>query len=46
MVHLIMIVLHATAAALCFIFGALTLLPRLSQHSRLTLSTFYVGSLS
>jgi len=45
MVHLIMIVLHATAAALCFIFGALTLLPRLSQHSRLTLSTFYVSTL-
>lgn len=45
MVHLFMIVLHATAAALCFIFGALTLLPHLSHHSRLTLSTFYVGTL-
>ncbi|HVH32343.1 MAG TPA: hypothetical protein VNA31_11885, partial [bacterium] len=45
MVHLIMIVLHASAAALCFIFGALTLLPHLSHHSRLTLSTFYVATL-
>jgi len=45
MVHLIMIVLHATAAALCFISGALTLLPHLSHHSRLTLSSFYVGTL-
>jgi hypothetical protein len=44
-VHLIMIVLHATAAALCFIFGALTLLPYLSHHSRLTLSTSYVATL-
>lgn len=43
--HLIMIVLHATAAALCFIFGALTLLPHLSHHSRLTLSTSYLGTL-
>ncbi len=45
MVHLIMIVLHATAAVLCFIFGAWTLRPHLSHHSRLTLSTFYVGTL-
>ncbi len=45
MVHMIMIVLHATAAVLCFIFGALTLLPYISHHSRLTLSTFYVGTL-
>ena len=45
MVHLLMIALHATAAALCFIFGALTLLPHLSHQSRLTLSTFYVGTL-
>jgi hypothetical protein len=45
MVHLIMIVLHATAAALCFILGALTLFPHLSHHSRLTLSTFYMGTL-
>lgn len=42
--HLIMIVLHATAAALCFIFGALTLLPHLIHHSRLTLSTYYVAA--
>ena len=45
MVHLIIIVLHATAAALCFIFGALTLFPHLSHHSRMTLSTYYVGTL-
>lgn len=45
MAHLIMIVLHATAAALCFIFGALTLLPHLSHHSRLTLATYYVVTL-
>lgn len=45
MVHLIMIVLHATAAALCFTFGALTLLPHLSHYSRLTLSTSYVATL-
>src|SRR5712692_3306811 len=45
MAHLIMIVLHATAAALCFILGALTLVPHLSHHSRLTLSTYYVGTL-
>ncbi len=43
--HLIMIVLHATTAALCFIFGALTLLPHLIHHSRLTLSTYYVATL-
>ena len=45
MVHLIMIVLHASAAALCFFFGALTLLPHLSHHSRLALSTYYVATL-
>jgi uncharacterized membrane protein len=46
MVHLIMIILHATAASLCFIFGALTLLPHLSNRSRLTLFTFYVAALT
>jgi hypothetical protein len=39
--HEIMIILHATAAVLCFAFGVLTLFPRRPRHSRLNLFNYY-----
>jgi Ca2+/Na+ antiporter len=45
MLHQIMVVLYASAAVLCFVFGALILFPHLPHHSRLTQSTYYIVTL-
>ncbi len=42
MTHEVLVVLHATAAVLCFAFGALTLRPRLPHSSRVSLFNYYV----
>jgi hypothetical protein len=41
MLHQVMIVLHAAAATLSFGFGALTVIPHLSERSRLNLFDYY-----
>lgn len=41
MLHQVMIVLHAAAATLSFAFGALTVIPRLPERSRLNLFDYY-----
>ena len=43
--HTIMIVLHATAAVLCFAFGVMTLLPHVTNPSRQNLFRYYFAAL-
>jgi len=44
-VHTILIVLHAAAAALCFTFGVMTLLPHVTNPSKETLFRYYFVAL-